>query len=135
MSATGANSLTPRQQRALMALLAEPTIARAAEASGVGERSLRRWLAEPAFSRAFRAARREAFGHAISLTQKYAPTAVATLTKVMTDPAATWSARVSAATSLLRFGRDAVELDDLEARLTDLEQSMGSGRAPGRREK
>src|SRR4051812_4316410 len=77
--------LSPRQDQAVAALLQEPTIGRAAAASAVGERTLRRWMTEPVFRAALLAARREAFSHAIGLTQKYAPVAVATLVKVMQD--------------------------------------------------
>ena len=55
------DTITARQEKAITALLNEPTIAKAAEASGVGERTLYRWLAEPAFSRVFRRTHREAF--------------------------------------------------------------------------
>jgi len=62
-------------------------------------------------------ARREAFGHAVGLTQRYPPVAVATLVRVMNDPAAGASAKVAAAGLLLRFGREGIELDDLAERL------------------
>ena len=125
-----ADGLTPRQGRAVEALLREPTATRAAAAAGVNERTLRRWSATPAFRSALLRARRDAFGQAVGLTQRYAPVAVATLVKVMQDPAAAPSAKVTAAAVLLRFGRDGVELDDLAARLDDLErQAVGPRRA------
>ncbi len=54
--------------------------------------------------------------------------AVATLVKVMNDPAAAPSAMVTAAAVLLRFGREGVELDDPAARLDDLERQAGPRR-------
>ena len=85
---------------------------------------------DPDFSRAYRKARREAFGQAIALTQRYAPLAVNTLAKVMTDEDAPASAKVAAATTLLRFGREGLELDDLAARVEALEEGyqQGTGR-------
>ena len=71
--------LTVKQEGAIVALLNEQSVARAATAARVGERTLYRWLREPAFSRAYRQARRDAFGQAIALTQRYAPLAVNTL--------------------------------------------------------
>src|SRR5690606_12384514 len=118
------DKLTPSQEKAIIALLAEPSLARAAAACGIGERTLYRWLREPAFRSAYRQARREAFSHAIALTQRYAPLAVQTLGKVMADDSAPHTARVQAATSLLRFGRDGVELEDLQERLEALEAQM-----------
>jgi hypothetical protein len=116
--------LTPKQEQALIALLNEPTIERAAKTAGVGERTLHRWLDEPAFSRAYRKARREAFSQAIAASQRYAPVAVQTLAKIMTDGTLSVSARVSAATALLKFSRESIELDDLATRVDDLERSM-----------
>jgi hypothetical protein len=116
------SGLTPKQDQAIIALLNEPTIAKAATALGVSERTLHRWLEDETFHRAFRKARREAFAQAIAVTQRYAPVAVHTLAKVMTDTSVQASARVSAATNLLRFGREALELDDLAARIEALEQ-------------
>ena len=115
--------LTPKQQRAIVALLNEQTVARAAKAAQVGERTMYRWLDEPGFSRAYYKARRDAFSQAIGLTQRYAPLAVNTLAQVMADQAAPASSRVSAAIGLLRFGREGIELDDLAARVEALENA------------
>ena len=117
------DGLTPTHERAIIALLHEQTIGRAASAVGVSERTLYRWLDKPDFGRAYRKARREAFGQAIALTQRYAPLAVNTLAQVMMDQGAPHHAKVAAATTLLRFGREGIELDDLAARVETLEQT------------
>jgi len=117
-------ALSATQEAALVALLNEPTVNKAAQIAGVGERTLYRWMEQPVFNRAYRAARRQAFSHAVALTQRYAAAAVQTLAKVMADPKATAAAKVAAATSLLRFGREALELDDLAARLEALEEAQ-----------
>ncbi len=115
--------LTAPQERAIIALLNEQTISRAAAAAEVGQRTLYRWLRKPEFARAYREARREAFGQAIALTQRYAPLAVNTLAQVMMDDQAPTSSKVAAATTILRFGREGIELDDLAARVESLEQA------------
>ena len=79
MAGLKAGGLSPEQESAITALLNEPTVAKAAATAGVGERTLYRWLGEPAFASAYRSARREAFTHAVSLTQRYAPVAVQAL--------------------------------------------------------
>ena len=89
--------LTSRQEKAIEALLHDPTHARAAVAAGVNERTLRRWTRAPVFRSALLRARREAFSQAIGLPQRYAPVAVATLVKVMNDEGAAASAKVTAA--------------------------------------
>jgi hypothetical protein len=118
--------LTARQEKAIIALINETTVARAAQTSGIGERTLHRWLQDDAFVDAYRRARREAFGQAIALTQRYAPMAVTTLAKVMNDPVAPHTARVSAASAMLKFGREGIEMDDLAARLERLEATSAS---------
>ena len=116
-------ALTPIQERAIIALLNEQTIGRAASAAEVGQRTLYRWLRTPEFARAYREARREAFGQAIALTQRYAPLAVNTLAQIMMNDSAPTSSKVAAATTILRFGREGIELDDLAARVDALEQA------------
>jgi hypothetical protein len=116
------DGLTGKQGRAVEALLREPTAARAAALAGVNERTIRRWSREPAFRAALLRGRRDAFGQAVGLTQRYAPVAVAALVKVLQDPAAGASAKVAAAGVLLRFGREGIELDDLAERLERLEE-------------
>ena len=116
-------SLRPEQELGIAALVREPTIGAAARAIGVDESTIYRWLREPAFSHKYREARREAFRHAIALTQKYAPHAVQTLMKVASDPAASHSAKVAAATALLKFSRESIELDEVVERVEALEQA------------
>ncbi len=91
------DNLNQRQQDAIIALLDEPTVAKAAERIDIAESTLYRWLRDADFARAYRDARRESFRHAISLTQRYAQLAVTTLAKILTDAEAAHSAKVSAA--------------------------------------
>jgi hypothetical protein len=124
--------LNPRQQKAILALVTEPTIAKAAEQAGVSESTVHRWLLDDTFVRAHRRARRETFSQAIALAQRYTPLAVNNLAKIMSDPATAASARVSASCAILKFGRDSIELDDLAARLDNLEratQQSAAGRS------
>ena len=120
----GPRQLTPAQDKAITALVAEPTIVKAAELAGVSERAIRSWMDDPVFSEAYRHARKQVFQHGMSLCQKYVPHAVQTLVKVMADAGASHSAKVSAATALLKFGRESIEIDDLQARLEDLERKV-----------
>ena len=54
-----AHKLTPKQEKAITALLAQPTIEAAAATLGVNPVSIHRWLQEPAFVEAYRSARRD----------------------------------------------------------------------------
>lgn len=118
-------ALKPTQQRALTALMSEPSVAAAARAANIGQRTLHHWLEhDAAFIAAYRRVKRMAFEQAAGLTQRYAAMAVHTLAKVMVDPAAPYPARVTAAASILRFGRDSVELEDVLQRVEDLEARL-----------
>ncbi len=124
MSGNAPDNLTPKQEEGLTALLNHPTVRDAAKAVGVDERTLHRWLDEPAFARAYRKARRQAFSQAISITQRYAPLAVQTLAKISNDQSAPHAARVSASTALLKFSRESIELDDVVERVEALEADL-----------
>jgi hypothetical protein len=117
-------TLNARQEQAVLALVNEPTVIRAAAVAGVHERTLRRWLHEPVFRSALLTARRDSFSQAIGLTQKYAAVAVAALVKILQDNTVPPAAKVAAAAVLLRFGREGVELDDLAERVEALERAM-----------
>ncbi len=119
----GIAALSPRQQKAIIALLQEPTITKAAESSGIPVRTIHFWLDQEAFSRAYRKARREAYGQAIALAQRYTPLAVQTLATMMSDHGASTSGRVSACATMLKFARESIELDDLAARVEALEHA------------
>lgn len=116
--------LTPKQEKAIGFLLAEPSVAKAAESAGVGERTLHRWMREPEFAKAYREARRNAFEQAVAMTQRYATLAVQALARIVADSKTSASARVAAASAILRFGREGIEIDDLAARVDELEASM-----------
>lgn len=111
------------EQNAILALVAEPDMVTAAKRAGVTRRTLYRWLGKEHFSKAYREARRMTFLQAISLTQRYLPLAINTIAKIMVDPRAPATARVSAASTVLKFGRDSIELDELANRIETLERA------------
>jgi len=116
--------LTPAQEQALIALLKEPTIARAAATSGVSESNIYRWMKEPVFKAAYREARREGYAHAVGLVQQYVPHAVQTLMKMVADAATPAAVRATCCGMLLKFGRESIEVDDLAARVEELEANQ-----------
>lgn len=117
--------LTAKRERAIIALMSETSVAAAARATGVGERTMHTWLRDDDFRQAYREARRQAFDRAISMTQQYAAAAVRTLLQVMADKESGAAARVSAAVALLKFGREGMELDELQERVERLEMIDG----------
>jgi transposase-like protein len=115
--------LTKQQDEAILALISEGTVERAAKKVGISERQLYRWMKEAEFKKAYLEAKRSSFGQAIGLLQRYSSTCVNVLAKIATDSASPPQARVSAAINMLRIARDAIELDDLCGRVDALEQS------------
>jgi len=120
------HNLTPKQQKGIAALLSAPSIRKAAEEVGVTERAVHIWLKIPEFKAAYRDAQREAFKHSIALCQRYLPHAVQTLTQIMADKDTPPAARVSAATALMKFGRESIELDNVVERVEKLEETASA---------
>ena len=121
-----ARTLTPKQEKAITALLAQPTIEAAAASLGINPATVHRWLQEPAFVEAYRSARRDAVGQAVTRLQQVSGGAVAVLVQVMADKATPAATRVNAAKTVLEFSFRAVELEDLAERIAALEQQMGA---------
>ncbi len=121
-----AAKLTPKQEKAITALLSQPTIEAAASSLGVNPATVHRWLQEPAFAAAYRSARRDAVGQAVTRLQQVSGGAVAVLVQVMADKANPAATRVTAAKTVLEFSFRTVELEDLAERIAALEQQMGA---------
>jgi transposase-like protein len=112
-----------KQEDAIVALLAQRSVDEAARIVDVAPRTLYRWMKEPDFDAAYRYARRVAFGQSVARLQQASSAAVSTLLKVMVDPNTPASTRVRAADSVLSLTAKTIELDDIGARLTELERA------------
>ena len=121
-----------KQEAAVMALLSSKNVEEAARVASVTPRTLYRWMNEPEFDAAYRAARRQAYGQSISRLQQGSTAAATTLLKVMVDVATPPSTRVRAAEAVLSHAAKAIEIEDLDARLKELEMAVESNKG-GRR--
>jgi hypothetical protein len=121
--AVSRGKLGRKQEDAIVALLAQRSVDDAARIVDVAPRTLYRWMKEPDFDAAYRDARRVAFGPSIARLQQASSAAVSTLLKVMVDPNTPASTRVRAADSVLSLTAKTIELDDIGARLTELERA------------
>ncbi len=120
-----AEILTPGQEAAIAALIGSPTYAAAAQAAGVGERTLRRWInSDPQFRRRLHQARSAVFDQAVRLLYLASPKAAGVLDGIAQDDAAPKTARVSAARALLHYSCRGRELADVDARLDMLEDRL-----------
>lgn len=116
-----------KKEEAIAALLSNRSIEDAARSINVGYKTLLRWLEIPEFRDAYRKARRQAYGQSIARLQQASTAAATTLLKVMVDPATPASTRVRAAESILTHAAKAIEIEDVEARVTALEQAAVGG--------
>ena len=112
-----------KQEDAMVALLSQRNIDEAARVAGIGTRTMMRWLQLPDFQAAYREARRDAFAQSIARLQQASSAAVTTLLKVMVDPASPASSRVRAADVILDRAVKAIEIEDIEVRVTALERA------------
>ena len=117
--------LARKQDDAIAALLTQRNVEDAARVAGVGVRTLLRWMKLPEFDAAYRDARRAAFGQSVARLQQASGAAVSTLLKLMLDANVPASTRARCADSVLGHTAKAIELDDIEARLSELERSTG----------
>ena len=122
-----------KKEDAIVALLTQPNVEAAARAVSVDPKTLQRWMKEPEFDRAYREARRRAYGQSISRLQQGSSAAATTLLKVMVDPGTPASTKVRAAESVLSHAAKAIEIEEIEARLTELEQAVDLNKSGRRR--
>jgi hypothetical protein len=116
--------LEPGQERAIIALLSEPTLRAAASSAGISETTLWRWLREPSFRVAYRRARQEVLERATIRLAAIAEAAVEALGEIVADPTVSPHVRVSAASRIIEFALKAAEIEDVQARLEKLEAAL-----------
>jgi hypothetical protein len=115
--------LRPKQEEAILALLSNRNVEEAARAVKIAPRTLYRWLNEPEFDKAFRKARRNAFGQATARLHQASGAAVAVMMKMMVDGSEPGSTRLRAADMVFSHAAKAIEIEDIEARVAELERA------------
>jgi phage terminase small subunit len=118
-------SLTSKQRKAVDALLSTGEVTAAAKETGVARETLQRWLKQPVFNQAVKDAEARAIDDLSRMLVRLGRTATATLAKAMTDAAVPMTTRVRAADISLSRLLQLRELATLEARVTELERSVG----------
>jgi len=117
------DKLGHKKEAAILGLLSQRSIEDAARSVGISPRTLYRWLQEPDFNSAYRAARRAAFSQSAARLQQMCSAAVTTLGKVMVDPNSPVASRVRAADSVLDHAAKSLEIEDIEVRVSELERA------------
>ena len=117
-------AFTGKKQRALTALLTQPSLVKAAEVVGVSEVTLWRYMQDDNFQQALKEAKQQAVEQAIIRIQQVTGEAVEVLYEVMTNPNTPASSRVSAAKTILEMNFKVIENEEINKRLDEIESSI-----------
>jgi transposase-like protein len=117
-----------KKEAAIATLLTQRNTEEAAKSIGIAPNTLLNWLKQPEFDAEYRKACRAAHNQSTARLQQATSAAVTTLLKVMVDPSTPASTKVRAADSVLNHSAKAIEIEDIEARVTELERAAGSSK-------
>ena len=120
---TPGSKFTRKKEEAIAALLTQRNVEEAARAAGIGTQTLLRWLKVPEFGKEYRKARREAVHQSVARMQQATGAAATTVLKLMTDPNISAAVKLRAAECVFDRAFKGVELEDIEARVSDLERA------------
>lgn len=118
-----------KQQRALLALLTNPTREKAAAAAGITVKTLRGYLADPEFQAEYRKAFAELVEDATRQAQQAIEPALSTLREVVEDGSESTQFRISAARSILEYSLKMTEQNDILSKLQELEKEIKGGQS------
>ena len=118
---SGETPLTFRQQSAIPAIAAAPSIAQAARDSGIGERTIHRWLEDEDFRYELTRVRQEQADFAGKELQGLLVRGVEVLTEAMNDPDI--AVRLRAARCAFSFAPQIVDLEKLKDDVQALEEA------------
>ncbi len=116
--------LSPKQRRAIRALIESGDMAHAAETVGVGRNTLYRWMRLPAFREALRAAEKIAIESLGRGLVSLADDVLAVWREALTNEDVPWTVRERSANNVAGYLLRYRELITLEDRITDLEARL-----------
>ena len=115
-----------KKEAAVAALLTQRNRDEAAKAVGISTNTLLNWMKVPEFQKAFRDARRQAFSQSIARLQQGTTAAATTLLKMLIDQSTPPAVRARVADSIFNRAAKAIEIEDIEARVSELERATDS---------
>jgi len=116
--------LSPSQRKAIAALVTSKTREQAAAAAGISPRTLRTYFENPEFVREYRSAFAGLVDEATRHAQRNMSPAIDTLLEIMQDADISPAARVAAARSTLEYSLQLSEMNDFNARLSEIEKRL-----------
>ena len=118
-----------KKEEAVAALLTQRNVEDAARSVGISTVTLVRWLQVPEFQTAYREARRAAFSQSIARLQQASSAAATTLIKLLLDASTPAAVRARVADSIFNHAAKAIEIEDIEARVSELERAAGTSQS------
>jgi hypothetical protein len=113
---------TRLREQSIVALITQPTVELAARQAGVSYSTLNRWIRDEQFAAEVKAARNELLQSAIDRLKSSALEGVNVLIAIASNVASSESARVAAAKALIDYALRVAAIEDLAARIEDLER-------------
>lgn len=114
--------MTAKQNRAIQALLTNPTKTEAAKAAGISTATLRRYLADEEFQAEYKKALAELVEEAATQARQSLAPALKCLRSIAEDKQETSTARIQASRALLEYGLQLISVADIETQLEELRQ-------------
>jgi hypothetical protein len=118
-----------QREKLVLAMLQQPNLEKAAASIGISNATAWRITNTPEYQQEFRQARRAAFSHATARLQSGAGAAASALLKAMLDQSAPAASRVRAADLVFQHGAKGLELEDIEARVAELERAADASKS------
>lgn len=115
------NDTDSKKSKAILALLDNPSITAAAKDCRISRETMHRWLRDPAFQTAYQTAKNDLVMQTTCYLRNAMGQAAQIIVKIMTDKETTCGVRLAAAKSIIDLGLKAVEIEELETRLSALE--------------
>ena len=116
------DTLTPRKEKALQALLVCRTRAEAAKMAGIGESTLRGYMQNTEFVERYEIAFSDMVRDAAQQAKQTLSPALSTLKEIMMDQEEPAQARITAARSILEYSLKLTEQADILEQLRELER-------------
>ena len=120
--------LSRKMEQAVIALLSAKTAEEAARSVSISVKTLQRWQKLPEFQKAMRQSRLANFRQSMARLQQASVPAVTTLLKVMVDAGTPVAVKARCASYVLEQMRKGIEIEEIEARISNLERASGSKR-------
>lgn len=123
--------MNAKMKKALACLLTEPDKTRAAAAANISTATLRLYMRNPEFLKAYNEAVSELLSDAVTQSKKALAPAIATLQNIALDEEEASNNRISASRSLIEYGCKLIEAYDLISKIEELEAKMQEGEKNG----